>query len=395
MRKSYLFVAVAGTILASCAQTEKLNIDLQDNEQAVIGFASYSQNATRGDAAVKTNLEYYHSTFAVYGTKESKNDGSIQYLFGGKAESAGTQAGVTCSYMDPALPTVLGDWRYEDPRFWDKQAKFDFIAYAPVLSSNPILYYYSAGNAEVGANGNEFKSTSTYTLEGTNIQATPTENEKVKGFNDNSHDLDLMVSAYTGEIDGASHNEYVNLIFRHILSKFNVKVAKGEGLNNSIVTVKEVTINGFKDSGDYTSSTYEAGTATGWTASSVDNNYALTYSDATGVVLNSGLYAGNPAVFTPGAPYYFIESLLIPQAIADDDVQVTVKYSIESTISSFVQNFTNVFDLYDIVDMRDFKEGYNYTLTCTIQPDIIKFDATASPWEVVSADKDIISEEGY
>ena len=395
MRKSYLFVAVAGTILASCAQTEKFNIDLQDNEQAAIGFASYSQNATRGDATVKTNLEYYHSTFAVYGTKESKNDGSIQYLFGGKAEAAGTQAGVTCSYMDPALPTVLGDWRYEDPRFWDKQAKFDFIAYAPVLSSNPILYYYSAGNAEVGANGNEFKSTSTYTLEGTNIQATPTENEKVKGFNDNSHDLDLMVSAYTGEIDGASHNEYVNLIFRHILSKFNVKVAKGEGLNNSIVTVKEVTINGFKDSGDYTSSTYEAGTATGWTASSVDNNYALTYSDATGVVLNSGLYAGNPAVFTPGAPYYFIESLLIPQAIADDDVQVTVKYSIESTISSFVQDFTNVFDLYDIVDMRDFKEGYNYTLTCTIQPDIIKFDATASPWEVVSADKDIISEEGY
>jgi len=396
MRKSFYILAAAATMLVSCAQTEKINNDLKDTtEPRVIGFSSFSEKATRGDVNTNTNLEYYHSTFAVYGTKESKNDGSIQYLFGGKAEVAGTQAGVTCSYMDPALPTVLGDWRYEDPRFWDKQATFDFIAYAPVLSSNPIRYYYNAADAKVGANGNEFKSTSTYTLEGTNIQATPTVTEKVKGFNDNSHDLDLMVSAYSGEIDGASHNEYVNLIFRHILSKFNVKVAKGEGLNNSIVTVKEVTINGFKDSGDYTSSTYEAGTATGWTASSDDNNYALTYSDATGVVLNSGTYAGNPAVFTPGAPYYFIESLLIPQAIADDDVQVTVKYSIESTISSFVQDFTNVFDLYDIVDMRDFKEGYNYTLTCTIQPDIIKFDATASPWEVVSADKDIISEEGY
>ena len=395
MRKSFYILAAVTTMLVSCAKSEKINNDLLNSNQAVIGFTSYSEKATRGDVNTNTNLEYYHSTFAVYGTKESKNDGSIQYLFGGKAEAAGTQAGVTCSYMDPALPTVLGDWRYEDPRFWDKQAKFDFIAYAPVLSSNPIRYYYNAADAKVGANGNEFKSTSTYTLEGTNIQATPTVTEKVKGFNDNSHDLDLMVSAYSGEIDGASHNEYVNLIFRHILSKFNVKVAKGEGLNNSIVTVKEVTINGFKDSGDYTSSTYEAGTATGWTASSDDNNYALTYSDATGVVLNSGLYAGNPAVFTPGAPYYFIESLLIPQAIADNDVQVTVKYSIESTISSFVQDFTNVFDLYDIVDMRDFKEGYNYTLTCTIQPDIIKFDATASPWEVVSADKDIISEEGY
>ena len=391
MKKSYLMLAATATILASCAQTDKINADLKDTtEPKVIGFSSYSEKATKGvnDA---NDLEYYHNTFAVYGTKESNNDNSVQYLFGGKATAAGTQAGVTCSYLDPTRPAILGDWRYDDPRYWDKQATFDFIAYAPVSSANPIRYYYNAADAEVGDAGNEFKSTSTYTLEGTNIQATPTTAEKVKGFTvEAGKDLDLMVSAYSGSIDGASHNEYVNLIFRHILSKFNVKVAKGEGLNNAIVTIKEVTITGLDDSGDYTSSNYNPGIATGWVSSSVDNTYKLTYANATGTVLNSGTYAGNPLVFTPGAPYFFIESLIMPQDIADNHVGVTVKYTIKSTVNGIEQDFNYAFDLYDLVNLRSLKEGYNYTLTCTIQPEIIKFDATASAWDNVFADKDII-----
>ncbi len=397
MKKSYLMLAATATILASCAQTDKINTDLKDTtEPKVIGFSSYSEKATKGENNAN-DLEFYHNTFAVYGTKQSKNDNSVQYLFGGKATAAGTQAGVTCSYLDPALPAILGDWRYDDPRYWDKQATFDFIAYAPVAATNPIRYYYNAANAEVGDAGNEFKSTSTYTLEGTNIQATPTTAEKVKGFTvEAGKDLDLMVSAYSGSIDGNAnaavnpHTEYVNLIFRHILSKFNVKVTKGESLNNAVVTIKEVTITGLYDSGDYTSSTYNPGTTTGWTSSSVDNTYKLTYANATGTVLNSGTYAGNPLIFTPGAPYYFIESIIMPQDIADDQVEVTVKYSIKSTVNGIEQDFNYAFDLYDLINLHSLKEGYNYTLTCTIQPEIIKFDATASAWDNVFANKDII-----
>lgn len=390
MRKSYL-IAAAAMIMVSCAQNEKLFNDLQDDNKTVIGFTSYSQKATRGDTEVSTNLEYYHNTFAVYGTKQSTVDNTIQYLFGGKAEAAGTQNGVTCSYLDPTLPTVLGDWRYDDPRFWEKQANFDFIAYAPVSDYNPIRYYYGAADALVGATTNYFKSTATYTLEGTNIQATPSTTEKVKGFNVNGHDLDLMVSAHSGPISGAAHQEYVNLEFRHILSKLNVKVAKGEGLNNSIVKVKEITITGFKNSGDYNSTTYDPGNTTGWTLASTAAAYNMTNTAET--TLNDGSYAANSNVFTAGAPYFFIESLIIPQAIADDQITVTVKYSIKaSAINNLEQDFTFAFDLYDLVNMRTFREGYNYTLFCTIQPDIIKFDATTATWANVSAEKDIITE---
>ena len=164
MRKSIYILAAAATMLVSCAETEKINNDLKDTtEPKAIGFSSYSEKATRGDASVSTNLEFYHNTFAVYGTKQSKNDATdIQYLFGGAATAAGVQDGVTCSYLDPAKPSELGDWRYDDPRFWDKQADFDFIAYAPAASL--IRYYYSAANALPGATGNEFKTTDTYPL---------------------------------------------------------------------------------------------------------------------------------------------------------------------------------------------------------------------------------------
>lgn len=393
MKKSYLMLAATATILASCAETDKINTDLKDTtEPKVIGFSSYSENATKGDVSVASNLEFYHNTFAVYGTKQSKNDATdIQYLFGGAATAAGVQNGVTCSYLDPLKPSVLGDWRYDDPRFWDKQADFDFIAYAPAASL--IRYYYSAANALPGATGNEFKTTDTYTLEGTNIQSTPTTAEKVKGFTVEANgDLDLMVAGHVGQLNGASYRDYVNLQFRHILSKFNVKVVKGEGLNNAVVKVKEVTISGLDDSGDYTSSAYVPATTSGWASSSVNNTYKLTYEDATGTTLNSGTYAGNPAVFTPGAPYYFIESLIMPQAIAYNQVNVTVKYSIESTTSSLVQNFTNTFDLYDLENLRNLNEGYNYTLTCTVQTEMIKFDATASAWDNVNANKEIIAQ---
>ena len=80
----------------------------------------------------------------------------------------------------------------------------------------------------------------------------------------------------------------------------------------------------------------------------------------------------------------------MPQGIIDDQVEVTVKYKIQSIINGLEQDFTYKFDLFDLVNLRTLKEGYNYTLTCTIQPEIIKFDATASSWDNVNVNKDIV-----
>lgn len=385
MRKSYLMITAAAMIMASCSNSEKINNDLQDNSKTVIGFSSYSEKATRGDVTSNTNLEYYHNTFAVYGTKQSTNDATdIQYVFGGKATTAGTKDGVTCTYQTTADP-ILGDWKYTDPRYWDKQATYDFIAYAPVSDANPIRYYYSAAKAQVADAGNEFKTTATYTLIGTNLQATATETEAVKGFTvENAEDLDLMISTSNPQV-GKTHDAYVNLLFRHILSKLNVTFAKAEVLQNSDVVITEVKIEGFNDSGDYVESDYDA-TATpmvsGWTSSVDDANYALLYNDSQ--ELNDGTYEDDdndpttPDVFVIGDPFFFIESLVMPQEIADDQITLTAKYTI--TTGSYTENYTYKLDLYELAALRKFYDGYNYYLNFTIKPDVIKFDATVTPW---------------
>ena len=162
-------------------------------------------------------------------------------------------------------------------------------------------------------------------------------------------------------------------MFRHILSKLNVTFAKSSTLDNATVKINTVTISGLDDSGDYEESDYDA-TATpkvsGWTSSSVDATYALNYNAAGGQVLNAS---------TANKPYFFIESLVMPQEIADNQVTLTAKYTITS--GSYSENYTYKLDLYDVAALQKFYDGYNYTLNFTIDPDVIKFDATVSTWD--------------
>ena len=171
-------------------------------------------------------------------------------------------------------------------------------------------------------------------------------------------------------------------MFKHILSKLNVTFAKGEVLQDFDVNIKEVTIKGLNDSGDYIESNYN-NTAnpkvSGWTSLPVDANYALSYTG--NQELNDGTYdnSTNPATFTKGDPFYFIESLVMPQTISDNTVYLTAKYTIKSGENT--EDYTYKIDLYDIsAALQEFYDGYNYYLNFTIEPDIIKFNATAVEW---------------
>lgn len=391
MRKSNLvLLAAAASMLASCSN-EKLLSDNQD-AQAPIGFASYSEKATRG-TNTQTDLEYYHNTFAVYGTKQSTDDNTIiQYIFGGNAtEETGVKDGVTCTYSGDDNPDALyGDWIYDFPRFWDKKGEYDFIAYAPVSANNPIRYKYNAAKAQVGDNGNDFvlKSGSSFILTGTNLQATdPGTAEKLKGFTGaDGTDIDLMTSR-SEAVSGATRTAGtpVNLLFKHILSKLNVRVNKDENLYGYTVKVKSIEITGFKDKGTaYSEKKYSSTTPqSGWTADVDNAGYKLAYNAALSSdlekQLNEGNYTENVPNYTSGKPIYFIESLLIPQTIADNQVTLKIRYRIER--GAYVDDRADEIDLYDVVDLRNLLDRYNYTLNININPEIIKFDATVAPWD--------------
>jgi hypothetical protein len=301
----------------------------------------------------------------VYGTKQSTVDNAIQYVFGGKATALGNQDGVTCTYN--ATAGVTGNWEYVNPRYWDKQAEYDFIAYAP--DNAPLRYFYNAANAQVGDVNNEFVTNADYTLAGTNLQATATTAEKVKGFTGAGVDLDLMIS--NPKPQSGSNNADVALVFKHILSKLNVTFAKADVLDGATVTVTSVEITGLKEKGSYKQSNYvndEFTKTSGWTAEEVTGSaYKLACSN--GQELNA----------SGGLPYFFIESLVMPQTIADDQVTLKAKYTIQT--GGYSEDYTYQLDLYDVEALRKYFDGYNYTLKFTIQPNVIKFDADVTVWD--------------
>jgi len=358
-----VLIAVVAIVFAACSSDVVLNdiAESQTDTPKAIGFTSFSEKITRAD----TDLEYYHNTFVVYGTKQSTVDNAIQYVFGGKATALGNQDGVTCTYN--ATAGVTGNWEYVNPRYWDKQAEYDFIAYAP--DNAPLRYFYNAANAQVGDVNNEFVTNADYTLAGTNLQATATTAEKVKGFTGAGVDLDLMIS--NPKPQSGSNNADVALVFKHILSKLNVTFAKADVLNDATVTVTSVEITGLKEKGSYKQSNYvndEFTKTSGWAAKEVTGSaYKLACSN--GQELNA----------SGGLPYFFIESLVMPQTIADDQVTLKAKYTIQT--GGYSEDYTYQLDLYDVEALRKYFDGYNYTLKFTIQPNVIKFDADVTVWD--------------
>lgn len=396
MRKSFYILAAAATMLVSCAQTEKINNDLRTNESAAIGFTSYAEKATRGDMGNAANLEFYHGTFAVYSSKKNA-DNTVQYAFGGIPTAAGIQDGVTCTYQE-SPDAVLGDWKYDFPRFWDKQASYNFIAYAPALAGNPIRYSYNADNAEVGADGNDFCfSNGSFVLTGTNLQVNAGTTEINKGFTGlNGKDMDIMTSNNLSgndksvSINGATRNagDFVNLTFKHILSKLVVTVNKAQSLYGYNVTIKGIQITGLKDKATaYSEKIYTEGDpnadpvvypASGWTVSETndDDNYTIVY-DGAEQLLNDGTITNS--VWTAGAPYYFIESLIIPQTLtSSNDIKLAIQYNI--TKDSYNDDRADEIDLKTIAQFSRLLDRHKYILNIVVGPEAIKFDATATGW---------------
>lgn len=383
MRKSYLIIAaVATSFLASCSNEIVLNERQDGNEQqAVIGFSSYSEKSTKaGDTNNMSNLEFFHNTFAVYGTKQSTVDGAIQYVFGGKAEAAGTQDGVTCTYTDDSNPFHGSNWAYVDERFWDKQANYNFIAYAPVADSNPLRYSYVSADALVGGTGNDFVATD-YVLTGKNLQAKATAAAIYKGFNVNGSDLDLMTSQAQAQA-GTDHKQ-VPLVFKHILSKVNVVVGKAQSLDNSTVKINSIEITGLKDKGSYSEKKYvksDTESTSGWTANETNSNaaYKLSYTTSDGEPALPATTATTHEI----NPLYFIESLVIPQAVGDTP-KLTLKYTITSGSGNYSEDYTYEMNLKDA--FTSFFDRCSYNLIFTINPTVITFDATVTPWEQVNS----------
>ena len=378
--RNFVFIAAAASMLASCSND--LLLDNHQDEPAPIGFTSYSVKATRGDVTNDLNLEFYHNTFVVYGSKKSTVDNAISSVFDGGTTSLAT-------FSNGA--TTPNDWTYSPYRYWDKQANYNFIAVAP--NTSIIKYTWNAAATtlkEVGNSDEDFVTVSSdgYTLQGQNLQKISTQSEIKKGFvASTTGDVDLMTSTLNPQ-EGDNHTDNVNLEFKHILAKLNVTVAKASVLNDADVYVRSVEITKLNDNGKYAEKNYNSTATTpvsGWSNVTIQNDgYKLSYAygEDTGATEDLGKELSDFTTVT--VPNYFIESLVMPQnvpATTGEEATLILKYRIVtgSGDAAHSEDYTYKFKLASA--FTRFYDRCNYTLNFTIEPEVIKFDASVVEWD--------------
>lgn len=365
MRKSFLIIAAAA-MLASCWETEKIGKDFVNEENpTVIGFNTVSEKATRATAS-ETDLEYYHNSFNVYSTKTSNNvtDATPEVVFDGNLEA--DLISFDSTRMAP------NNWTYSPYRYWDKQATYAFVAVAP---NSKIVKYSKSEN--VADNAGTFVTTNTtgYTLVGQNLQTSdaPADAEIRKGFTGaNGGDTDIMTS---GKItrNGANPAEDVNLEFHHILAKLNIAIAKDPTFDNVKVIIRKVQVVGLDDNGTYYEGTSD--TESAWTSSRVNDDYKLLWENANGKELPGSTDEAN------GKKLYFIESLIMPQSIEQNVEKLIIDYTIVTETREEKYNYELKFDDgQNNKVFENFRERNNYTVSLTVRPNIITFDASATLW---------------
>lgn len=243
--KKYILYSVAALALASCSNDILID-EIKNNEtlEVGIGFSTFTDLVTKAENSGVTathGLESYQTSFKVWGSKYIQGETPVVVF-----------EGQDVLYSSSA-------WSYSPLRFWDKSAeKYDFYAAAP---SNPTTAGW------VWDNSSKKLSLADFEVDGETIA--PSASIDAKAVLPNNKDI--MISD-----DVTSYSTYtsdaVNLVFNHILSRFNIGIKKDATvLANYDVKLQSIEVfNMVKQASFYEANvadaaTLKAGTTSRWT----------------------------------------------------------------------------------------------------------------------------------
>ena len=143
MKKSYLMIAAAATLLTACMGNDTFKEIVNDNETVMIGFETYHEKSTRatGEISQGTDLTSAHGGFGVWGFKYAP--AHVPALANNAVSVANTAQNDYCTtifnnvkvwYENDQEPTQ--GYKYEIPKYWDKNSHYIFFAYAPQDDAN-------------------------------------------------------------------------------------------------------------------------------------------------------------------------------------------------------------------------------------------------------------------
>lgn len=341
MKKSYIFLAAAALVLTACSKENEFEIEEQ---QTPVDFAAFSEGLTRSTTG--TNLEDYHSNFGVWTYKTYNSQESTvmsHFKVVKKVTGEGESAVVTWKYAGEtgSAAQVL--------KYWDKAASnYTFKAYAPYNSTNASI---SNDKKIVIASGQYAANQNIQTTLATTIN---TGAFSGTGAGSTTASTDWMTASVSRDaVNNVMGTGIVTLPFSHILSKVIVKFVKSDGFTPKIV-ITSASISGLWGTGNYN--------GTAWTVTGNSNSLDCA----------TGTLAATEENEDP-VPYYALECLEMPKA-SDVALKFNVAYKIGDDNEVFT--VTNA----DITGITSFASGYNYTITVTIGPNPIEFDATVSTW---------------
>ncbi len=394
MKRNIFFIAATSFIMFSCADTEKLNQDIKDNTKTPLSFSAYSNVITRAtDAANSAKLEDFYNQFAVYGWKtigseepqEVFKNHPNQYFSSDDITNEVTYTGKTAKPADEWGTTLSAGWYYEDIRYWDKLAKYQFFAIAPYDNSQTPYYTIAAGANNFSLYKNEDGKRYDISTEANLMATKPLKNLVYVNFAKDFMIAEKKTTTTIAETATASNNA-VNLVFHHILSKLNVMIKKDanfKGKQELVVT--DLKIVNLKKEGSFVYSTNM--TTNGWTTTGSYN-----------IELTNKNYSLNST--TPANNYdecYWIENLIFPQSItckkafessaivsqADNnglESYLYIAYKIGDEVFKAYYDLANIFGVGTVNDTYSFAQGSQYRVTITIGPKPIFFTVDLIEW---------------
>jgi len=337
MKKIILIAAVA-IAAAACSKTFDTNLA---TEKAV-GFSSWNDVMTKADkTAFAANDE-----IEVYGYKH--NDG---------ADKATVFNNVDVKYDGSA-------WTYSPIRFWDKN--FSHYTFFGVYPKDKLT------SGDYAQNG--LFATGDFTYDGVSEQ--------------------LLIAKKTTVVN-ANFGQTVNLTFKHLASKVDIKVKKHTEIQDVKLTVNSISVNNIETKGSFTVSSYDGSNnpVGSWTVatSPVKNDNTVTpYKNATAVEIAAGVNTSANLI---------IGLIAMPQTMATGTgaQTITIDYTLTTGTAPDLDsvNYTKTFEIgaFDKTDpdptdkdntapfISSWEPGVHYTYYITINANNkITFTADIEDW---------------
>lgn len=334
-------------ILTGCAYDDSVR-DLREQvvnteSQAITFSNGVIDNPVRIRTRAVTLLSDHSNTMGVWGWQTTP-EGDVELLF----------LDQEVTFNAPA-----GKWTYSPLKYWQTNSNYRFYAYAPHADSS------NGAEASIDSSSHAI-SIKGVTLQGCNIidSGVPA----LKANFSQVPDIDWMVDRTGQTMAGIYRNEVV-FNMQHILSKLCIKVCCSNTFipdSLEVVTLDSIRIGNFVSQGDFTQNISIDSTGIiplEWNVIDTLPRYDITSA--------SNVNLTDTALFV-------LESLLIPQAVSDDQY-IRVCYSIGGANGGYKNRMNNKFMLNNLFSR--FEPGKNYIINIVIGPEPITFDGGVVDWD--------------